>query len=138
MTCGRSVVFSGYSGFLPSVKTGCHDITDILSKVALNTINQTISLIRPFEGVFDLFVLKYLIKKVYMHNSLYPLNINYMLISSRRIWRETYAFCQQITIDSLIFLNTIQLWSIEQNCANKKKEQIFSSFFLNILIQIAT
>jgi hypothetical protein len=107
------VVFSGYSGFLPSVKTGCHDITDILSKVALNNINQTISLIRPFEGVFDLFVLKYLIKKVYMHNSLYPLNINYMLISSRRIWRETYAFCQQITIDSLIFLNTIQLWSIE-------------------------
>ena len=34
VTCDRSVVFSGYSGFL-------HDITEILLKVALNTINQT-------------------------------------------------------------------------------------------------
>ena len=32
VTFGRSVVFSGYSGFL-------HDITEILLKVALNTIN---------------------------------------------------------------------------------------------------
>jgi hypothetical protein len=31
MTCGRSVVFSRCSGFL-------HDITEILLKVALNTI----------------------------------------------------------------------------------------------------
>ena len=34
VTCDRSVVFSGYSGFL-------HDITEILLKVGLNTINQT-------------------------------------------------------------------------------------------------
>ena len=33
VTCGRSVVFTGYSGFL-------HDITEILLKVALNTIGQ--------------------------------------------------------------------------------------------------
>jgi hypothetical protein len=36
-TCDRSVVFSGYSGFL-------HDTTEILLKVALNTINQPTSL----------------------------------------------------------------------------------------------
>jgi hypothetical protein len=33
MTCGKSVVFSWYSGFL-------HDITEILFKVALSTINH--------------------------------------------------------------------------------------------------
>jgi len=36
VTCDRSVVFSGYSGFH-------HDITEILLKVALITINQTIN-----------------------------------------------------------------------------------------------
>ena len=40
MTCDRSVVFSGYSGFLDH-KTDRHDITEILLKVALNTIKQT-------------------------------------------------------------------------------------------------
>jgi len=38
VTCGRLVVFFGYSGFL-HIKTDCHDITEILLKVALNTIN---------------------------------------------------------------------------------------------------
>jgi hypothetical protein len=33
----RSVVFSSYS----TNKTDCHDIAEILLKVALNTINQT-------------------------------------------------------------------------------------------------
>jgi hypothetical protein len=33
MTCDRSVIFSGYSGFLH-----LHDIAEILLKVALNTI----------------------------------------------------------------------------------------------------
>jgi hypothetical protein len=37
MTSGRSVVFSGYSGF-STKKTDYHDITEILLKVALNTI----------------------------------------------------------------------------------------------------
>jgi isocitrate dehydrogenase len=37
VTCDRSVVFSGYSGFN---KTDHHDMTEILLKVALNTINQ--------------------------------------------------------------------------------------------------
>jgi hypothetical protein len=43
VTCGRSVVFSGYSGFLHQ-KTDRHDIAEILLKVALKTIslNQTI------------------------------------------------------------------------------------------------
>jgi hypothetical protein len=35
VTCGRSVVFSGYSGFI------CHDITEILLKVSLNTVTLT-------------------------------------------------------------------------------------------------
>ena len=40
MTCDRSVVFSGFFGF-PTNKTDCHDITEILLKVELNTIKQT-------------------------------------------------------------------------------------------------
>jgi hypothetical protein len=35
--CGRSVVFSGYSGFLTN-KTDYHDITEIFLKVVLNII----------------------------------------------------------------------------------------------------
>jgi hypothetical protein len=35
------VVFSGYSGYSIN-KTDCHDITAILLKVALNTINPTL------------------------------------------------------------------------------------------------
>jgi hypothetical protein len=35
VTCDRSVVFSGYSGFLH------HDITEIVLKVLLNTITLT-------------------------------------------------------------------------------------------------
>jgi hypothetical protein len=46
MTYGRSVVFSEYSGFLHN-KTDHHDITEILLKVALNTINQ------PNQQEFD-------------------------------------------------------------------------------------
>ena len=40
MTCDRSVVFSGFFGF-PTNKTDCHNITEILLKVELNTIKQT-------------------------------------------------------------------------------------------------
>jgi hypothetical protein len=39
VTCGRSVDFSPVSS---TNKTDHHDITEILLKVALNTINQTI------------------------------------------------------------------------------------------------
>jgi hypothetical protein len=42
VTYDRSVVFSGYSGFPhPKKKNDCHDITEILLKVVLNTMNQT-------------------------------------------------------------------------------------------------
>jgi hypothetical protein len=37
VTCNRSVVFSGF----PNNKTDCHDITEILLKVALNIITLT-------------------------------------------------------------------------------------------------
>jgi len=37
VTCDRSIVFSGYS----TNKTDRHDITEMLLKVALNTIKQT-------------------------------------------------------------------------------------------------
>ena len=40
VTCGRSVVLSRYSGFTNN-KTDCHNITEILLKVALNTITLT-------------------------------------------------------------------------------------------------
>ena len=39
--CSRSVVFSGYSGFLHQYNF-CHDINEILLNVALNTITQTL------------------------------------------------------------------------------------------------
>ena len=42
VTCGRSVVFSGYSGLLHQKKTDCHYITGILLKVALNTMTLTL------------------------------------------------------------------------------------------------
>jgi len=39
MTCERSVVFTGYSGFLQPIKlTDRYDMTEIL--LTLNTINQ--------------------------------------------------------------------------------------------------
>ena len=40
VTCDRSEVFFGYSSSSTN-KTDCHDITEILLKVALNTIKQT-------------------------------------------------------------------------------------------------
>jgi hypothetical protein len=40
VTCGRSVVFSGYS----TNKTDHHDIAEILLKVALNTMTLTLIL----------------------------------------------------------------------------------------------
>jgi len=43
VTCGRSVIFSGYSGFLR------HDITEILLKVALNIIKQPTKLSRDAD-----------------------------------------------------------------------------------------
>jgi hypothetical protein len=44
--CDLSVVFSRYSGFLQQWNW-CHDITEILLKVALNTINQTKPILSP-------------------------------------------------------------------------------------------
>ena len=41
--CDRSVIFSGYSGFLHQ-KTYHHDLAEILSKVALNIIILTLKL----------------------------------------------------------------------------------------------
>ena len=41
MTCDRSVVFFGYFLVSSTDKTDRHDITEILLKVALNTISQT-------------------------------------------------------------------------------------------------
>jgi hypothetical protein len=41
VTCDRSVVFFGYFLVSSTDKTDRHDITEILLKVALNTISQT-------------------------------------------------------------------------------------------------
>jgi hypothetical protein len=38
--CPWSVVLTGYSLASSTTKTGCHDIAEILLKVALNTKNQ--------------------------------------------------------------------------------------------------
>jgi hypothetical protein len=53
MTCDRSVIFSGYSGFLHGKKTDGHDITETLLKVTLNTINQK-KRIKPFNAQFTI------------------------------------------------------------------------------------
>ena len=45
MTCGRSVVFSSY--FITK-KTDCYDITEILLKMALNTITQKLHFLSFF------------------------------------------------------------------------------------------
>ena len=47
VTCGRSVVISGYSCILHQKNTDYHDITEILLKVAFNTI--TLLFYFPFK-----------------------------------------------------------------------------------------
>jgi hypothetical protein len=42
------VVLTGYSLASSTTKTGCHDIAEILLKVALNTKNQSIIIIKLF------------------------------------------------------------------------------------------
>jgi hypothetical protein len=49
VTCGRAVVFSVYS----TNKTDCHDITEILLKVAVNAINQPLS---AYTKVYNVFI----------------------------------------------------------------------------------
>jgi hypothetical protein len=63
VTCGRSVVFSGYSGSSTN-KNDSHDITEILLKVLLETISPPVdhSLSSPWLGTtlleLDIFMLK--------------------------------------------------------------------------------
>ena len=64
MTCGRSVVFSGYSGFL--YKTDRYDITETLLKVALSTININHHSSSIKESA-DVFVFSYLHNTSYDH-----------------------------------------------------------------------
>jgi hypothetical protein len=52
MTCARSVVFAGYSGFLHHTnKPDRHDIAELVLKVALNTINNKPIAHCQFRGV---------------------------------------------------------------------------------------
>ena len=48
MNCGRSLISPG-TQVSSANKTDCHDITEILLKVALNTINQTIYLLGSLD-----------------------------------------------------------------------------------------
>jgi len=50
--CGRSVVFSQGTPVSSTNKADCHDITEILLKVALNTIKQTYDLTSSKYGIF--------------------------------------------------------------------------------------
>ena len=57
VTCGRSMVFSRYSGFFHQ-KTDHHKITEILLKVALITITLTLYwflmlFLTPYEGILN-------------------------------------------------------------------------------------
>jgi hypothetical protein len=51
VTCDRLVVFSG-TPVSSTNKTDRHDITEILLKVALNSINQTTMLVRSMNQLF--------------------------------------------------------------------------------------
>jgi len=54
------VVFSGYSGFLHQKKNDRPDITEILLKVALNTINLTHYILKDYTVSFkDLYKLMF-------------------------------------------------------------------------------
>jgi len=53
VTCDRAVVFSGYFSFSTN-KTDPHDITEMLLKVVLNIINQTINLSISDNNIFIL------------------------------------------------------------------------------------
>ena len=70
VTCGRSMVFSGYSSF--TNKTDYHVITEILLKVALNTITLTrLFIILVEEGrtsVHDIY-LTFCRKKIWLTSS---------------------------------------------------------------------
>ena len=70
VTCGMSVVFYGYSGFLPN-KTVRHDITEILLKVALNTITLIILHLKYISRYFHLDTLWFMY-----------INSNYILLFS--------------------------------------------------------
>jgi hypothetical protein len=65
VTCDRLVVFSGYSGSSTN-KTDCHIITEILFKVALNTITLTLYHSNEFPQVVAMI-------------SLFHYNIKYIL-----------------------------------------------------------
>jgi hypothetical protein len=70
VTCGRSLVFS--VSFTD--KTDCHDITEILLKVALNTITLTTSFYHVFFAIH------------------------------RKITNENLGFCFEMDIESLVKL----------------------------------
>ena len=70
MTCDRSVVFSGFSGFLHS-KTDHHDITEILLKVALNVIKH-----KPIYVLIYFFQVKIRPKIPQQDNDNLPDNVN--------------------------------------------------------------
>ena len=73
VTCCRSLVFSGYSGSYTN-KTDCHDIVEILLKVALNTITLTLYKYSLFiHGCFLIEVLLLVYKWLYLiHSKISP------------------------------------------------------------------
>ena len=92
LTCGRSVVFSRYS----TNKTDCQDITEILLKVALNTIILTHEINADMEVCeFDMCSL-YMIKFVrLLYNFIrglkipLPLNIQDIWSTKQSHWSST-------------------------------------------------
>ena len=79
VTYGRSVVFSGYSGF-PWKKTDHHDIAEILLKVALNTITLT-----PDNVVFFVFSFYYTLISVSSH---FSFNLEVMWKPVQCLWNK--------------------------------------------------
>jgi hypothetical protein len=108
VTCGMSVVFYGYSGFLPN-KTVRHDITEILLKVALNTITLIILHLKYISRYFHLDTLWFMY-----------INSNYILLFSVNDSKykyllsltKTYMLCIVLTDRVGCALNLLKYSSI--------------------------
>jgi hypothetical protein len=66
------VVLSGYSGFPPPIKLTAHDITEILLKVRLNTIDQTTTNLSA--SMFSKYDDKELFKRVNINGNVFQKN----------------------------------------------------------------
>jgi len=119
VTCGRSVVFSGFSGFR-------HDIAEILLKVALNTIDPYILL--PILGDN---LLHYQLSRV-LYNLLPVLGDNLLHYGLSRVLYEDKIW--DITFQILEALNYLHSKQIRHSDVKRKFFYTTIKFLLSYMI----